>query len=70
MSCYTKIKRNLEVCGEVKVKKNKGSNTITITKGNKVLTTYDLKFVEYSKQNLMSFIEYWKYQLKIKGGIK
>ena len=66
MNCYAKIKKNLEVCGGVKVKKNKGSNTITITKANEVLTTYDLKFVEYSRQNLMSFIEYWQCRLKIK----
>ena len=40
MSCYTKIKRNLEVCGGVKVKKNK-ENKIIIIKDNKILTTYD-----------------------------
>ena len=66
MNCYTKIKKNLEVCGGVKVKKNK-ENRIIISKNNKILTTYDLKFVEYSKQNLNSFIDYWKFKLKIKG---
>lgn len=66
MSCYTKIKRNLEVCGGVKVKKNR-ENKIIISKDNKILTTYDLKFVEYSKQNLKGFIDYWKFKLKIKG---
>jgi hypothetical protein len=69
MSCYTKIKRNLEICGGVKVKKNK-ENKIIISKDDKILTTYDLKFVEYSKQNLQGFIDYWKYELKIKGDDK
>ena len=32
-----KIKRNLEVCGGVKVKKNK-ENRIIISKNNKILT--------------------------------
>lgn len=66
MSCYTMIKRNLEVCGGVKVKRNR-ENKIIISKNNKILTTYDLKFVEYNEQNLKSFIDYWKYKLKIKG---
>ena len=66
MSCYTMIKRNLEICGGVKVKRNR-ENKIIISKNNKILTTYDLKFVEYKEQNLKSFIDYWKYKLKIKG---
>lgn len=66
MSCYTMIKRNLEICGGVKVKRNR-ENKIIISKNNKILTTYDLKFVEYNEQNLKSFIDYWKYKLKIKG---
>ena len=63
MNCYTKIKRNLEICGGIKVKKR--DNIITILKDNEILTTYDLRFVE-SKQNLTNFIEHWKYRLKIK----
>lgn len=66
MSCYNKIKKSLEKGSGVKVVKLQ-DNKITISRDNKLLTTYDLKFVEYSKQNLNSFIDYWKFKLKIKG---
>ena len=63
MSCYTKIKKALEKGSGVKVERSK--NIITIKKDKKVLTTYDLKFVEFSKGNTNNFIDYWKYILKI-----
>lgn len=65
MSCYTKIKKTLEKGSGVKVERSK--NIITIKKDKKVLTTYDLKFVEFSKNNTNCFIDYWKYKLKIKN---
>lgn len=65
MSCYTKIKKVLEKGSGVKVERSK--NIITIKKDKKVLTTYDLKFVEFSKNNTNCFIDYWKYKLKIKN---
>jgi hypothetical protein len=64
MSCYTKIKKALEISG-VKVERSK--NIITIKKDNEILTTYDLKFIEFSKDNTNCFIDYWKYKLKIKS---
>lgn len=63
MSCYTKIKKALEKGSGVKVERSK--NIITIKQDEKVLTTYDLKFVEFSKGNTNNFIDYWKYKLKI-----
>ena len=63
MSCYTKIKKALEKGSGVKVEKNK--NIITITKDKEILTTYDLKFVEFSKGNTNGFIDYWEYRLGI-----
>jgi len=63
MGCYTKIKRALEKGNGVKVEKVK--NKILIKKDNELLTTYDLKFVEFSRQNTNGFIEYWEYKLKI-----
>ena len=65
MSCYTKIKKALEKGSGVKVEKSK--NIITIKRDKKVLTTYDLKFVEFSKGNTNNFIDYWEYVLKIKN---
>lgn len=65
MSCYTKIKKALEKGSGVKVERSK--NIITIKKDKEVLTTYDLKFVEFSKNNTNCFIDYWKYKLKIKN---
>lgn len=65
MSCYIKIKKTLEKGSGVKVERSK--NIITIKKDEKVLTTYDLKFVEFSKGNTNNFINYWKYKLKIKN---
>lgn len=65
MSCYTKIKKALEKGSGVKVERSK--NVITIKQDEKVLTTYDLKFVEFSKGNTNNFIDYWKYVLKIKN---
>ena len=65
MSCYTKIKKALEKGSGVKVERSK--NIIKIKKDKKVLTTYDLKFVEFSKNNTNCFIDYWKYKLKIKN---
>lgn len=65
MSCYTKIKKALEKGSGVKVERSK--NIITIKKDKNVLTTYDLKFVEFSKNNTNCFIDYWKYKLKIKN---
>lgn len=63
MSCYTKIKKALEKGSGVKVEKNK--NIITIKKDKKILTTYDLKFVEFSENNTNCFIDYWEYKLGI-----
>lgn len=65
MSCYTKIKKALEKGSGVKVERSK--NIITIKKDKEILTTYDLKFVEFSKNNTNCFIDYWKYKLKIKN---
>ena len=65
MSCYTKIKKALEKGSGVKVERSK--NIITIKQDEKVLTTYDLKFVEFSKGNTNNFIDYWEYVLKIKN---
>lgn len=65
MSCYTKIKKALEKGSGVKVERSK--NIITIRRDKKVLTTYDLKFVEFSKGNTNNFIDYWEYVLKIKN---
>lgn len=65
MSCYTKIKKALEKGSGVKVERSK--NIITIKRDKKVLTTYDLKFVEFSKGNTNNFIDYWEYVLKIKN---
>lgn len=65
MSCYTKIKKALEKGSGVKVERSK--NIITIKQDEKVLTTYDLKFVEFSKGNTNNFIDYWKCVLKIKN---
>ena len=65
MSCYTKIKKALEKGSGVKVERSK--NIIAIKKDKKILTTYDLKFVEFSKNNTNCFIEYWEYKLKIKN---
>ena len=64
MSCYTKIKKALEKGNGVKVERSK--NIIIIKRDKKVLTTYDLKFVEFSKGNTNNFIDYWEYVLKIK----
>ena len=63
MSCYTKIKKALEKGSGVKVERSK--NIIAIKKDKKILTTYDLKFVEFSKNNTNCFIEYWEYKLGI-----
>ena len=63
MGCYTKIKRALEKGNGVKVEKVK--NKIIIKKDNELLTTYDLKFVEFSKGNTNGFIDYWEYRLGI-----
>lgn len=65
MSCYAKIKRALEKGKGVKVEKNK--DIITIKQNKKILTTYNLKFVEFSKNNTNNFIDYWRYMLKIKN---
>lgn len=62
MSCYNKVKRTLETIKGVKV--NKKDNKIFIAKNNKTLTEYDLRFIDYSRQNASVFIEYWKYKLK------
>lgn len=61
MNCYGKIKRVLEKNKGVKV--TKSGNMITISKKEEVLTTYDLKFVQYSRDNLRGFLEYWQYRL-------
>ena len=63
MGCYTKIKRALEKGNGVKVEKVK--NKIIIKKDNELLTTYDLKFVEFSKGNTNGFIDYWENRLGI-----
>mgnify|MGYP003191392105 CR=1 FL=1 len=65
MGCYMRIKRALEISKGVKV--NKKDNNIIISKNGEVLTTYDLKFVDYSKQNMNGFIEHWQYKLHIKN---
>ncbi len=62
MSCYKKVKHTLETIKGVKVTKRR--NTIIIMKDNETLTKYDLKFIDYGKQNANVFIEYWKYRLK------
>lgn len=63
MSCYNKIKKSLEKGSGVKVVKLQ-DNKITISRDNKLLTTYDLKFVEYGN-NLKGFLDYWETKLKI-----
>lgn len=65
MSCFTEIKNALEKQSGVKVVKDKENNLI-IRKNRKVLTTYNLRFVEYSRQNTDSFIDYWEHRLKRK----
>lgn len=62
MSCYNKIKKSLEKGSGVKVVKLQ-DNKITISRDNKLLTTYDLKFVEYGN-NLKGFLDYWETKLK------
>ena len=64
MNYYNKIKKILEQKKGIKVSKK--NNKIIITKNNKELTNYDLKFIEFSKNNLNAFLEYWKYKLNIK----
>lgn len=61
MRCYSRIKRALEVKKGVKVRKE--GEYLIISKNKKDVTTYNLKFVEYSKQNADNFIEYWAYKL-------
>lgn len=63
MAYYAKVKRALEGASKgVKVTKNEGR--LIISKDKKELTKYSLKFIEYSKQNADSFIDYWQYKLK------
>lgn len=64
MGCYMRIKRALENSKGVKV--NKKDNNIIISRDGEILTTYDLKFVDYSKQNANGFIEHWQYKLRNK----
>ena len=65
MNSYRRIKNNLEQIKGVKVEKTR--NMITIKQRNKVLTTYDLKFTDYSKDNTENFIKYWTTRLNERG---
>lgn len=62
MSCYKRVKQVLETIEGVRVTKRQ--NILIIIKDNKTLTEYNLKFIDYGKQNANNFIEYWKYRLR------
>ena len=64
MGCFKKIKKALEQKKNIKVKQE--GDYILIFDGGKLLTRYNLIFVEYSNSNLEGFIDYWKYKLNIK----
>lgn len=59
---YNKIKRTLQKFEGVKITKK--DNRLIMTRYDKLLINYDLKFVDYSKQNTNNFIEYWSCRLK------
>ena len=61
MRCYSRIKRALENKKGVKVRKE--GEYLIISKNKKDITTYNLKFVEFSRQNADNFIDYWAYKL-------
>lgn len=64
MSCFNKIKKALEMGKGVTVVQE--GNYLVISKNDKVLTKYNLIFVEYSDSNMNGFIDHWKYRLNIK----
>lgn len=65
MSYYNKVKKALEKCSKSKdIKITKKDNRLIIKKGNTILVNYDLKFIDFSKQNANNFIDYWVNKLK------
>lgn len=65
MSYYNKVKKALEKCSKSKdIKITKKDNRLIIKKGNTILVNYDLKFIDFSKQNANNFIDYWANKLK------
>lgn len=65
MSYYNKVKKALEKCPKSKdIKITKKDNRLIIKKGNTILVNYDLKFIDFSKQNTNNFIDYWANKLK------
>lgn len=65
MSYYNKVKKALEKCSKSKdIKITKKDNKLIIKKENTILVNYDLKFIDFSKQNANNFIDYWTNKLK------
>lgn len=65
MSYYNKVKKALEKCSKSKdIKITKKDNRLIIKKENTILVNYDLKFIDFSKQNANNFIDYWENKLK------
>lgn len=65
MSYYNEVKKALEKCSKSKdIKITKKDNKLIIKKGNTILVNYDLKFIDFSKQNANNFIDYWANKLK------
>jgi hypothetical protein len=65
MSYYNKVKKALEKCSKSKdIKITKKDNRLIIKKENTILVNYDLKFIDFSKQNANNFIDYWANKLK------
>lgn len=65
MSYYNKVKKALEKCSKNKdIKITKKDNRLIIKKENTILVNYDLKFIDFSKQNANNFIDYWTNKLK------
>lgn len=65
MSYYNKVKKALEKCSKSKdIKITKKDNRLIIKKENTILVNYDLKFIDFSKQNANNFIDYWTNKLK------
>ena len=64
MSYYNKVKKALEKCSKSKdIKITKKDNRLIIKKENTILVNYDLKFIDFSKQNANNFIDYWTNKL-------
>ena len=65
MSYYNKVKKALEKCSKSKdIKITKKDNRLIIKKENTILVNYDLKFIDFSKQNANNFIDYSANKLK------